>query len=351
MNRYLIFPYDSKIDEMLNYATSKIDGVIEDLLTVEGWGESEKTLEISEKKYNVKAHINEISSSCNSLWIVETNQSVDFFSIIVPVLIHAREKQWSVYYGKSYSKDEEIVIRKIIEERRLFVQGYREDLEDLEEKIYDIRIPVVWVANMFSHIPYTNFPLIMHNAFQNLGYSVGHISHRKELSIIKDVNVMPDMSLLSSHEIVKKLNHFIKRIEKEKKYDLLMIEVPGNLLEISKKICGDYGASAYLMSKAALPDVVICNIPYMDNILKNKENLISIINATMNIQVDFLNMVSVYFDLIESEQMQRFEYVTLSDTFIDNKIAEYDRVYNINSLERAKGLVNLIIQQLRGYSD
>ena len=141
---------------------------------------------------------------------------------------------------------------------------------------------------------------------------------------------------------------FIEKIEKNNKKEIIIVEIPGNLLEISKKIYGDFGMTAYFMMRIMPPDFVICNIPYMEYIIENLEVLSETVKNTINIPIDIYNMNPVYFDLLASEQMENFEYVLLSDKYIDQIVGK-SNIYNICTKERINKIIEKIITQLKGY--
>lgn len=347
MNRYLVFPYENRLFYMLNSFFNKMEGEITDFLTFSGWKESGSVISINNKEYQIKTFIEEISDKCNSIWIVETFHKVDFFRDILPVLIYAIDREWKVFYTRTCSKNEKSLLKALIEQNKLFLFEKEIVEEEYEGKLYDLKKPIIWVADMFPQMPMTNVLLRMFEVFQDMGYSVGYISKCKNLEMVREVDVLPDVRDLRSHDIIRILNHFFK--EKEKQKDLLLVEIPGNLIEISKKIYGDFGETAFIFSKAAPPDIVICNIPFMDKVLQNKSMLLEAVLIELNISIDYLNLIPVYFDVIESEQMENFTYVSLTDEFIEQKIGENTEVYNLGSASQVEFVVSKIIRQLNSY--
>lgn len=347
MNRYLVFPYENQLFYILDSFYNKIEGEITDLLTFPGWEESESFININSKEYQIKASIEDISDKCNSIWIVETVHKVDFFRDILPILIYAIDKKWKVFCTKTCSKDEKSVLKTIIEQDKLFLFEKEDMTEEFEGKIHDLKKPIIWVVDMFPQMPTINVLLRMFEVFQNMGYSVECISKYKNLEMLQGVDILPDINNLRGHDIIRILNNFFKKKEKQK--DLLLVEIPGNLIEISKTIYGDFGATAFMFSKAAPPDIVICNIPFMDKILQNKSTLLDAVLTELNISIDCLNLVPVYFDVIESEQMENFIYVSLTDEFIERKIEGNTNVYNLNNTSQVEFVVRRIIEQLNSY--
>lgn len=180
MNKYVVFPYDDHLKEIVNWTDENIEDSIKDLLTMKGWGSCGSQVRIGNELVCVKSSLNEISEDCNSIWIVESYYDLDFFVHILPVLIHAKKKRWFVYYGRALSKNEEGVIRSIIDEKYLTIlkQEYKDD--DMQNRLYDITKPVIWIVDMFSGMPYQNVLFRLYDSFQQLGYTVNVVSKRKD---------------------------------------------------------------------------------------------------------------------------------------------------------------------------
>lgn len=130
---------------------------------------------------------------------------------------------------------------------------------------------------------------------------------------------------------------------------MILVDIPGNLLEASRKLYGDYGTYAYIMSKVAPPDIVICNIPYMDRVMENVEDVQNAIYSIIGCRVDFFNFVPYYFDLLESENTKKFEYVSVSNEFIEKKVGELEDSISLNSPKMASKLAEKLIQKLECY--
>lgn len=349
MNKFLVFPYDYNLKKTIEWSAKIIDGVVEDILSMEGWGETQSVIQFGKKQIRIKESINEISSNCNSVWIVESYYKVDFMTNILPILIYAKEKNWFVFYGRKISEKEEGIIKELIPKERLYIATcqYRETC--YEDKLYDIKIPIVWIVDMFSRMQSQDVSIKLYQIFCELGYSTSLVSRRKDISLFKDIELFPEITAINCHDSIKFLNHYFKELERVKKDDLILVEIPGNLLEVSRKVYGDYGGMAYLMSKAVPPDVIICNIPYMDNILEMKEELMLAISSMEGLDIDYVNIIPAYLDVMESEQMKNFEYLTLSNDYINRKIENITHIYNVNSVERAQKLAEQVISQLNSY--
>ena len=349
MNKFLVFPYENHIENILKSLEDKMYGRVEDILTLNGWWVKTKPeIHVGNKEIKIKKNIDEISKECNSLWVVESYFSLDFISEIVPILIYAKEKRWTVYYGRRTSDSEEKIIREIIDKNKLHMNEKLNGKNWEENRIYDIKSPVIWIVDMFPQMPMNSLALELWKAFEQQGYKTELISKRKDVSLVSKAISFPDIKNENKIEMIKEYNNFFEKIEKNNKKEIIIVEIPGNLLEISKKIYGDFGMTAYFMMRIMPPDFVICNIPYMEYIIENLEVLSETVKNTINIPIDIYNMNPVYFDLLASEQMENFEYVLLSDKYIDQIVGK-SNIYNICTKERINKIIEKIITQLKGY--
>ncbi len=65
--------------------------------------------------------------------------------------------------------------------------------------------------------------------------------------------------------------------------------------------------------------------------------------------MDFFNFVPYYFDLLESENTKKFEYVSVSNEFIEKKVGELEDSISLNSPKMASKLAEKLIQKLECY--
>lgn len=160
MNKFLVFPYENHIENILKSLEDKMYGRVEDILTLNGWWVKTKPeIHVGNKEIKIKKNIDEISKECNSLWVVESYFSLDFISEIVPILIYAKEKRWTVYYGRRTSDSEEKIIREIIDKNKLHMNEKLNGKNWEENRIYDIKSPVIWIVDMFPQMPMNSLAL------------------------------------------------------------------------------------------------------------------------------------------------------------------------------------------------
>lgn len=54
---------------------------------------------------------------------------------------------------------------------------------------------------------------------------------------------------------------------------MIIVVVPGNIVEVSDKLCGDSGTYLYMLSQSISIDSMIVNIPYFTELLQESQNV------------------------------------------------------------------------------
>ena len=348
MKHFLIFPYDRYIRRSLELASDRLNDSIEDVLSLSGWGWTGDEVFVKDTIICVKDDICKVSEKCDSIWITESYYAIDFEKFILPILQFAQKKQWNVYYGRKTLSEEKRIIMNYIEAEKLFFIEPIKEVKSDEIRLYDLNIPIIWVVDLLADCPARNVSFEIVNALEHKGCFVEYVSKYQDIGICNRIELLPNISKCSFDESIMMLNHYLKRIE-NKQIDMILVDIPGNLLEASRKLYGDYGTYAYIMSKVAPPDIVICNIPYMDRVMENVEDVQNAIYSIIGCRVDFFNFVPYYFYLLESENTKKFEYVSVSNEFIEKKVGELEDSISLNSPKMASKLAEKLIQKLECY--
>lgn len=174
------------------------------------------------------------------------------------------------------------------------------------------------------------------------------------MSLIETVDTLPryiydDQG--SNKEKIVKFNHYIKQIEIIENPDLIVVGIPGNLVEISKKVIGDFGSSAYIISKSVRPDYVISNFPYFIDFQKKYMEILYYIENRIEAKVNACNIIPQYLDLLESEESGDMEYIDLSIEFVEQKIPKSNQFYFTQEDTEISRIVTNIETVLESYAD
>ena len=89
----------------------------------------------------------------------------------------------------------------------------------------------------------------------------------------------------------------------------------------------------------------------MDTILENYEMLGAVVSQTSGIDIDYYNVVHSYLDVMESENNEEFEYMSLSEEFIRKKVGKKEKMGYVFDKEEACNIATAIIEKLQEYDN
>lgn len=353
MYQLAIFPYDRTNKKLISWKTDLRYGEITDVISPIGWGYDGALIDINGRSLKIKSKIEDISKACNGLWVVDNCRRINFKSCIVPVLEECVKKNWKIFWGRNYTEEEKNILMDIIPENQIVFLGRDIVKKENRGKIKEFNSPIIFWVNMFSELQSDSSLLMFYDAICKLGLKTKLVSYKKDMDMYREVCVLPDLSVneWNNHDKIIYLNNYIKSIEQKVNPDLFLIDIPGNLLEISKKVCGDFGCGPYLFAKALLPDYTICNLPYMDTILDNYMVLGDVISRTVGIEIDCYNMITSYLDVFESENNDMFDYMSVSEEFIRKKAYGKKKMFFIFEKKDAENVRDTMIKKLEEYSN
>lgn len=352
MYHFAVFPYDRMNEKLLVWRGKTSYGEIIDVVSPIGWNIGGNQLKIGDQVITVKTNIRDVSNKCDGLWVINNGHKLDFEEEIAPTLKLCIEKGWKIFWGRSCTTEERKKIVNMDLNNQVFFLG---DVawEQNRNRIYDFKVPMVFLVNMFPEMQTDFISILLYETINDLGYKTKLVTYRKDFGMYDDVVLLPDFDrgTIENREKIICLNNFLKSIEKQGGLELFIIEIPGNLLEVSKKICGDFGCNHYIFSRALQPDYVICNLPYMDIILEHYNELGSIVSQINGVDIDCYNVIHSYLDVMESENNEEFEYMSLSEEYIRMKVEKREKLFCIFNEQEAHSVANAVIEKLQGYNN
>ena len=94
-----------------------------------------------------------------------------------------------------------------------------------------------------------------------------HRGYKTEILCGKDM-INNNLSIV---ENIIEINKCVKKCEDN--LDLLIIIIPGNIAEISDKLCGDGGTYLHMIAQSIVIDSMIVNVPYSDYYINERKNI------------------------------------------------------------------------------
>ena len=101
MYHFVVFPYDRTNEKILTWRETTSYGTVTDIVSPTGWNMGGKQVNIGNRMVTIKTKIKDVSNECDSLWVIDNNNKLDFNEDILPVLKLCMEKGWKIFWGRS----------------------------------------------------------------------------------------------------------------------------------------------------------------------------------------------------------------------------------------------------------
>lgn len=92
MYHFVVFPYDRTNEKILTWRETTSYGTVTDIVSPTGWNMGGKQVNIGNRMVTIKTKIKDVSNECDSLWVIDNNNKLDFNEDILPVLKLCMEK-------------------------------------------------------------------------------------------------------------------------------------------------------------------------------------------------------------------------------------------------------------------
>lgn len=244
---------------------------------------------------------------------------------------------------------------KLIAENNNCIFNYLFDCDN--QRVYDINnydadisVPIITVMGVSENCSKFETQLSIRRFLLDKGYKVSQIGSRQGCELL-DFHSFPQFMINNNYNEVQKIDIFKKTIAKiqyTENPDVIIIGIPGGIIQFNEKENMHFGIFAYEICNAIDSDYNIVN-SWVDTIKKIFNDLEKIVQYRYNTQVDSicLSNISIFNDhsVIDRESL---EYNVYNTSKVDECIKNLgvDSIYNVmdnNSMER---LTNHIVEKL-----
>lgn len=353
MYNMVIFPYDATLKNTLQHIDQKEYRVC-GIVSPRGWGYGDTSLLIGDEEIVIQASLRQVESAYDCICLVNSRYSLNFTNSIMPIIHECAEKNLDVIVCRDFTEQELQIIKSYIDKDKLHIlyETYR-DIK-MENEIFEIDIPVVLITDIFAELNSQDVQLKIYDELKAKGYAVKLVSSKREMRLIRDIDSIPQSVLReygTNKEKILRFNHYIKQIEIKENPDLIIIGIPGNLMEISKKVTGDFGSSAYIISRGVISDYVVCNFPYFQDFEGRYSELCKCVENRLETKVDACNVIPQYLDLMESEEYGELEYLGLSAEYVEKKLQKHEKIFFLQDKKEILRIADEIVKKLEGYAE
>lgn len=142
--------------------------------------------------------------------------------------------------------------------------------------INNIDIPIITISGIGPYVGKFQVGLYLRSSFENAGYKVLYISSRREGKLF-GTYIFPEYMYNKNLDFTAKVfefNGYVNDLIRKEKPDIVIIGVPGEIMELSEKHRMNFGILASVVFNAIKPDVSILNMynmRYTDEFLEEQK--------------------------------------------------------------------------------
>lgn len=362
----MLYPVDRESISLLRYNSLLEEYHIMYAVSPKGWGFSGKDCGVLDGGNNInKEIINDFDLAlelCDSVIFIESDRIVDFEKMIFPRIMKALELGKEVVCTIEVPKAFEEEINGICANKKCKFKYYKKEtnlnFKPIDnEYIFDINTPVMGVFGVTERCGKFDIQLAVRENLIKQGYRVSQIGtrHYSEMFGFHSFpNFMMNSNISESNKIML-FNHYVKKIELDEQPDIIIIGVPGGTMNYNNKYTNRFGVLAFEVCNAIQFDSVVVSTLYNDYNDEYFINMKQCLRYRLGIEIDAFNLVPLKGDFETLDERHRFDYLTLSSDFIDNKIKNFShlefKVCNSLNNKNRDELVEYLIDKLSSYSD
>lgn len=351
MKKALIYPYDEEFLPILQHWKDIEKIEIEKIISPRGWGYTGKSYHICNKNFTVVSNYETELEKVDIVWFVNAKIPLDFEKYMLPKIKQACKEKKSVFISRKLTEKERQLIGDLEKEIIFFPDtGIEINYAKFKEEIFNFNTPIIFILGLTEYAGKSFVQLDLWHELKSREYNIAFISTKKECQILGGYSI-PDYMFsteISEKEKILHFNHFVKSIEDQSKPELILINVPGETVPISREFVGNFGMTAYEISQAVRADCVIFNILYG----KYSENeLIGIgksVAHRMGVDIDYYNIADRFLEVECTKNEGNYVTVQLAKEFVkENMIrSEKIQIYHLSEQQEIAKIADQIIDQL-----
>lgn len=362
--RLLVYPFDNDFLAAIKHTEFISKYEITKLVSPNGWGfvgkDAGSTGKWKETGIKVEGNFKEALGACDSVLFIDSHLKLDFEKIIYPKILEAIKEKKNILCELKVDDKLKKELAELASNNGIscdFLSDNEVWSSPEKSEIYNINTPVIFVLGVSERTNKFEIQLALRKRLIKEGYKVSQVGTKKYCELL-GFHSMPNFmygNSLSEPEKITLFNHYIKKMEKEEKPDVIIIGLPGGTMKFNNKYTCNYGIMSYEISQAVIPDAAICSVLYEEYKPAYFENVCKSLQYKLGFKVDCFNLSNYQSDFVRSESSMQMCYTLLDSTAIIQKIenlSEVDTpVYNILEEENADKMCKFILDKLSCYAE
>lgn len=183
-------------------------------------------------------------------------------------------------------------------------------MEELTEKLLPIPVPVIMVFGIGDRCNKFSIQLKLRNYFQGQGYRVMSCGS-KSFSKLFGIEALPQFLFddMNDGMKIRQFNSYIyHRVERENP-DVVVIGIPGGIMQINPYIFHEFGESAFIISNALKADLSVLSLYKQDFSYEFIDKLLNICIYRYNFQVGYINIANTNYYISSEDKKERLTTV------------------------------------------
>ena len=237
-------------------------------ITLEGWNIENKEIQLHTfEKFNFEI--------IDTLVLINSFRKLED-EVIQKIVSMAAENEIKILCARDDIDINTEVLKRECLEKNVAYEFVSEEVSIVENRlINNIEIPIVTISGVGPYVGKFVVGLYLRNSFEDAGYKTLFISPRREGKIF-GTHIFPEYMYNKNLDYTTKVyefNSYVKSLVKEENPDIVLIGVPGEMMELSERHKMNFGIMASIVFNAIKPDVSILNMynmRYTDEFLEEQ---------------------------------------------------------------------------------
>jgi peptide maturation system protein (TIGR04066 family) len=287
------------------------------------------------------------------MWLVNSEEVFAFEDDILPVIEQAAYNKKDICMSISLNKEMMLNCQEICERNNVAFTRITENEQinlELTEKLLKVSTPIIFVLGIYEHTSKLDTLLYLHKAAKVAGYRPYSILTRTNDFALEDCHGFPKFMLndgINDKLKVLLFNHFVRKLEIEKKPDLILVGIPGEIISINKELFGNFSIMPYLVSNAISCDYAVLKL-FNDFYTKEfAEKMRNYCSQKYSIEIDSFVVSETLLDVANADKRPTLQYY-----YSNEKHKDLDDMYYFGYVDGyGRNLQQHMLDTLQGYGN
>lgn len=364
-----IYPFSVQLSSVVRHSRLLKEYDIVKLVSPVGWGLNGKDAGRADGGnnlgINVSSDFDASLDHCDTVLFADSYYTLDFEKYIYPKIMKAINAGKNIICTIDLEQDKQKELEVLCSQRERCFKYYgfknctyiTPVFEIIRENLHKINTPVIFVTGLSEKTYKFEIQLSLRESLLGMGYKVSQVGTRSYCEIFgihSFPEFMYDTTITESKKVVI-FNRYIKEIENKEKPDVIIIGIPGGIMEFNDEFTNRFGILAFEVSHAVTPDVSVLSIPYDEYKPESLENLSKSVKYKFGFDINCFNITNNQPDWLAISKGVEISFLTVELNFVDEKLKSFQcintPVFNILNKDDPHRMADYLIDKLADYGE